>query len=315
MRAKTRINRVTMFRNGALVVRRGRAPAGAVEVDDLPPIYDRESLRVQSVAGRVGALRDVDGSGLAFELSEVDRPVDFEVEYFVEAVRWAPTIVGDALLVAQATGEDWSAAQLRAVSVDRPPELRTARNSPSRHEPQFAAFPADAPHDPWAFTAPRPTTPDPKRRRVKNAALKLACARLPAAVSIVAGDRHLVLVGFCTIPGDGRWHEVGVIDETAHVTGRHECASVVERPAAPPAPPPNFARNTLPLPRIVPPRPTPAPEDRWHVELDVPNDRVLPDPERVPVFDPTVGLVVVPRHTLVGRRRTGKLARVARANA
>lgn len=71
--------------------------------------------------------------GLTFSLEgdedpSADRPVDFEVEYFVAAARWVPTYRLEleegrarlvlAALVAQATGEDWSSAALAFSTAD-----------------------------------------------------------------------------------------------------------------------------------------------------------------------------------------------------
>lgn len=50
------IERVTLYRNGALVVRRGRAEPGLVVVDGLPLLFSSDSLRVRSQSGEV---RDV----------------------------------------------------------------------------------------------------------------------------------------------------------------------------------------------------------------------------------------------------------------
>ncbi len=54
----TRITRVTVYRNGALVVRRGRAEPGAVEVTGLPLLYASDSLRLRPETGQVRDVRE-----------------------------------------------------------------------------------------------------------------------------------------------------------------------------------------------------------------------------------------------------------------
>ena len=54
----TRIERVTVYRNGALVERRGSAPPGPVLVTGLPLLFGVDSLRVKPAAGRVVDLRE-----------------------------------------------------------------------------------------------------------------------------------------------------------------------------------------------------------------------------------------------------------------
>lgn len=51
------IERVTLYRNGALVVRKGRAEPGAVVLEGLPLLYSSDSLRVRCPSGEV---RDVE---------------------------------------------------------------------------------------------------------------------------------------------------------------------------------------------------------------------------------------------------------------
>lgn len=54
----THIDRVTVYRNGALVVRRGEAVAGPVVVRGLPLLFSSDSLRVRAASGAVTAIRE-----------------------------------------------------------------------------------------------------------------------------------------------------------------------------------------------------------------------------------------------------------------
>ncbi len=54
-----RISQVTVYRNGALVVRRGRAEPGPVEITGLPLLLSADSLRLRPEAGSVRDLREV----------------------------------------------------------------------------------------------------------------------------------------------------------------------------------------------------------------------------------------------------------------
>jgi hypothetical protein len=54
----THIDRVTVYRNGALVVRRGEAAAGSVVVRGLPLLFSSDSLRVRATTGTVTSIRE-----------------------------------------------------------------------------------------------------------------------------------------------------------------------------------------------------------------------------------------------------------------
>lgn len=53
---RTRISRVTVFRNGALVVRSGQATGGQIELTDLPLLFSSQSLRVRPSRGVIRRL-------------------------------------------------------------------------------------------------------------------------------------------------------------------------------------------------------------------------------------------------------------------
>lgn len=57
----TQIQRVTVYRNGALITRRGVAPSPDVEVRGLPLLYAADTLRVRAETGRVLEVRETCG--------------------------------------------------------------------------------------------------------------------------------------------------------------------------------------------------------------------------------------------------------------
>ena len=83
------VTSVTVYRNGALVVRRGDAEPGVVRVDGLPLLYASDSLRVRPAAGEVRGLREtmlVSGGAAANPHADETRRLDLETEA-IEAAR------------------------------------------------------------------------------------------------------------------------------------------------------------------------------------------------------------------------------------
>jgi hypothetical protein len=88
---QTRIERVTVYRNGALVERRGRSGPGPVLVAGLPLLYAADSLRVRPASGRVVELRETCAverhgpAGRAASAEEIERIVQALEELDAEA--------------------------------------------------------------------------------------------------------------------------------------------------------------------------------------------------------------------------------------
>ncbi|MCB9552361.1 MAG: DUF4139 domain-containing protein [Myxococcales bacterium] len=135
--------------------------------------------------------------GVAFTLHGVEAPVRIEVEYFVAAARWVPTYAleldGDRArlrfdaLVAQASGEDWSGAEIAVSTADLrrqatapalgswrigpvvPPRRPAFRPLPEGLDALFADYDRHRPAPP-----PPPSRPRPAKPRPAPAAPKLA---------------------------------------------------------------------------------------------------------------------------------------------
>lgn len=57
-RIDTRVDRVCVYRNGALVIRVGQVPPGPFEIADLPLLHAADALRVRPAAGAIGEVRE-----------------------------------------------------------------------------------------------------------------------------------------------------------------------------------------------------------------------------------------------------------------
>lgn len=145
--------------------------------------------------------------GVAFTLDGVDGPVRIEVEYFVAAARWVPAYALDLdgdrarlrfdALVAQASGEDWSGAEIAVSTADLrrqatapalgswrigpvvPPRRPAFRPLPDGLDALFADYDRHRPAPPPPTGRPRPAKPAsaaPKRRDLDG---EMARASLP----------------------------------------------------------------------------------------------------------------------------------------
>lgn len=128
--------------------------------------------------------------GVRFELADCDGETDFELEYFVAAARWVPDYTLDLdggrgrlrldALVAQATGEDWSGAEVRVATADltretRAPALRSWRIGTAQAPPQPAwrPLPADLPslftgYDTAGGRRQSPRGPEPAKPKARD---------------------------------------------------------------------------------------------------------------------------------------------------
>lgn len=129
------VDRVVLYRNGALVTRAGALPAATtrrLELGTLPATVEPDSLRARVLGGagsraiRLGS-EPREAQLCAFvdvECDALDTTVILELDYFVRAARWAPGYSmrlrsqGDRAelewyaIVAQDTGEEWSDVEL-----------------------------------------------------------------------------------------------------------------------------------------------------------------------------------------------------------
>lgn len=89
---ESRIDRVCVYRNGALVTRVAAAPPGRIRVADLPLLYAADSLRVNPARGRVADVRETCAVhrsgpvGRAATAEEIERLADALEEVDAEAV-------------------------------------------------------------------------------------------------------------------------------------------------------------------------------------------------------------------------------------
>ena len=161
------IDRVVLYRTGALVTRAGALPAATthrLELGILPASLELDSLRARVLGGsgsRVRAIRlgheSRQGRLCAFvdlERETVDTNVLLELDYFVHAARWAPGYSmrlrsqGDQAelewhaIVAQDTGEDWSDVALALTTASFIVDGRsTAMGEPGGWRPHSAPDP------------------------------------------------------------------------------------------------------------------------------------------------------------------------------